>query len=189
MKYVVAVVALLFANVASAQSVPGVFGGYVFAHPDFADIHLSAGDSLNGWLAGVELPLAGQVGVVARVDGAYGDSFRQGLVVGPGGNEARPALSTFAAGPRAAITRNRLTLFADALAGVAHGKARVMGVDFLRAATDSGFAAGAGGGVDVRVSRTVDLRGDVQYRRAHLLDQTLNLVEVGASVVFRPTRH
>jgi hypothetical protein len=35
----------------------------------------------------------------------------------------------------------------------------------------------------------VDLQVDVQYRRTNLFDQALNVVQLGATIVLRPTRH
>jgi hypothetical protein len=180
---------LLSASVASAQSSSGVFGGYAFAHPAFDDVHLSAGDSLNGWLGGVDVSITNHVGIVARVDGTYGEQFRQGLVIRPLGDAVRSALYTVTAGPRVSVTpHSGFAIFLDGLIGAAHGKAREMGVDFLGVVEDTRFVGGVGGGVGVRISRIVDLQVDVQYRRTNLFDQTLNVVQIGAGVILRPTR-
>jgi len=190
MRYVIVFMSLLLsASVASAQSSSGVFAGYAYAHPSFENVHLSTGDSLNGWLGGVDVSIANNLGIVARADGTYGDLFRQGLVIRPQGEEVRSSLYTVTAGPRVSLTPNSgLTVFADGLVGAAHGKARNMGVDFLGVVEDTKFVGGVGGGVDVQMSRMADLQVDIQYRRTNLFDQALNIVEVAAAIVLRPTR-
>ena len=131
MRYVmVALGLLLTTSAASAQSTSGVFAGYAYAHPSFEDVHLSTGDSLNGWLGGIDVSITNNVGVVARADGSYGDVFRRGLVIRPQGDDVRAALYTVTVGPRVSMTNAGLTVFANSLAGVAHGNARSMGVDF-----------------------------------------------------------
>jgi len=82
----------------------------------------------------------------------------------------------------------RSTVFVDGLFGVVHGRASTMGVDFTGVIDDTTFIGGGGGGLDIRLSRLIDVRVDAQYRRTNLFDQTLNLVHVGAGVVFRLTR-
>jgi hypothetical protein len=61
-----------------------------------------------------------------------------------------------------------------------------MGVDFLGLVEDTKFVGGVGGGVDVRLSRNIDLQIDVQYRRTNLFDQALNVVQLGAGSALRP---
>jgi hypothetical protein len=189
MRCVIALLGLLFtASAAFAQSTVGVLGGYTYAHPSFESFHLSTADSMNGWFGGIDVPIANNLGILARTDGSYGDRFRQGIVIRPLGDPVRTALYTVTAGPRASLTLARLTLFADGLVGVAHGKARNMGIDFLSVAEDTKFVGGVGGGVELRVTRLLDLQADVQYRRTNLFDQTLNVVQVGTGIVLRPTR-
>jgi hypothetical protein len=132
-------VSFLSVSTASAQSSAGVFAGYVYAHPDFENIHVSAGDSLNGWLGGVDVPIVDHLGIVARADGAYGLAFRQGLVISTRGDIVRSSLYTVTAGPRVTVSGRSMTMFADALVGVAHGTARSMGVDFLGVVEDTKF--------------------------------------------------
>lgn len=179
---------LLFASVASAQSPGRMAVGFVYAHPGFENSRLSAGESLEGWLGAVDVPLSGHVGVIARADGTYGERFRQGVVIRPLGTSARAALYTVSGGPRVSVTRGSATVFADGLFGVAHGKARSALIDVLTAIDDTTFVGGGGGGVVVRATRLVDLQLDVQYRRTNLFDQTLNLVQVGAGVSLRLRR-
>ena len=189
MKTVVLLVALLTtASAASAQSTAGIVLGVAYAHPDFQDSHLSTGHSLGGWLGAIDVPMNGRVGIVARADGTYGELFRQGVVTRPLGATVRSDIYTFTGGARVSTTPAIVTFFGDGLIGVAHGKARSALIDFLAAVDDTKFVGGGGGGVVVRVARTIDLIGDVQYRRTRLFDQTLNLVQVGAGVALRLTR-
>jgi len=190
-RYAIVVLAsLLISSAASAQPSTGVFGEYVYSHPDFEDVHLSTGDSLNGWLGGVDLAISNRFGITARADGSYGRLFRQGVVTQPVGDQVRPAIYTVTAGPRVSlVSSSKATVFVDGLAGVAHGKASSMGIDFLEVTEDTRFIGGGGGGVDIRVSRAIDLRLDLQYRRTNLFDQALNIVQAGAGFVFSPTRH
>ena len=186
MRIVVAVLLLIYsAPSAFAQSSPGVFGGYVYTHPTFENVHLSTGDTLKGWMGGINGSIVGPVGFMARADGTYGDMFQQGIAPRFPGPSARSALYTVTGGPRVAITVSRLTVFADGLVGVAHGKARSIGVDFISAADDTKFVGGAGGGVAFRLNHLADLQADLQYRRTNLFDQTLKIVQVGVGVVFR----
>ena len=186
---IVVLAALLVPSVASAQAVTGVFGEYVYAHPDFEDVHVSTGDTLNGWLAGVDVPFGNRFGLTARADGSYGDAFHQGVVSRPSGDQFRSALYTVTAGPRVSIVSTaRSTLFVDGLFGVVHGRASSMGVDFTGVVDDTSFIGGGGGGLDIRLSRPIDVRVDAQYRRANVFDQTVNLVHIGAGIVFRPAR-
>lgn len=80
---------LLYASAASAQSRVGVFGGYLYAHPDFEDVHVSTGGSLRGWLAGTDVSIVNRIGIIGRADGTYGDTFVPGAVVGPKGEPTR----------------------------------------------------------------------------------------------------
>src|ERR1041385_1699888 len=101
---------LLSASPASAQPAVFLFGGYLYAHPDFENVHLSMGDSLNGWLAGVDVSVLDHISMIARVDGSVDGVFRQGLVIRPS-EEVRSALYTVTAGPRVSATRRRVTAF------------------------------------------------------------------------------
>jgi hypothetical protein len=184
----VAFVLLLFASAASAQSTADVVFGFAYTHPEFSDAHLSAGDSLAGWLGAVDVPVGGHWGVTARADGAYGELFRQGVVIRPLGQSVRSTIYTVSGGPRLSVTRSSVTAFADGLFGIAHGTARSALIDFLAAVDDTKFVGGGGGGVVVHLARPFDVQFDVQYRRAHLFDQTLNLVQAGAGIALRLSR-
>jgi opacity protein-like surface antigen len=98
----------------------------------------------------------------------------------------RSTLYTVTAGPRVSMTSHDITAFADALFGMAHGRARSMGIDFLSAVDDTKFVGGVGGGVQTRVTALIGVQVDVQYRRTSLFNQTLNVVEIGAGVVVGP---
>jgi hypothetical protein len=183
------VLMLLSATGVSAQSRTGFFAGYTLASPDFHGSAVTDGNHLPGWVAGVDVVSGAHLGVVARVDADYDRVFRQGIVASPLGGEFRPSIYTFTAGPRiAVVTRPRMALFLDVLAGMAHVGAESRGVDARVGQTGSSFVAGTGGGFEVALQRTMDVAFDVQFRRTNLFGERLDLVQVGAALVVRPWR-
>ena len=79
MRSVIVALGLLFcASAASAQPQVGVFGGYLYAHPDFEDGHLSTGGALNGWLGGVDVSVVDRVGIIGRADRSVWRHFSSG---------------------------------------------------------------------------------------------------------------
>jgi opacity protein-like surface antigen len=179
---------LLLASAAAAQPAVRVIGGYLYAHPGFEDVKISTAGSLNGWSAGADISVRDHLGVLVRTDGLFGGVFRPGFVIRPLGDEMRSTLYTVTAGPRVSMTSHDITVFADALFGMAHGRARSMGIDFLSAVDDTKFVGGVGGGVQTRVTALIGVEADVQYRRTSLFNQTLNIVEIGAGVVVTPRK-
>ena len=190
MRKILATVCVLgIAGTASAQSNSGIFGGFTSVSPDFTNTRVDAGDHLNGWIAGVDWVQGAHFGVMARVDGTYGGSFDQGLVIRPLGEAFRPSIVMFAGGPRfSVIAQPRVAIFLDALFGVARVGAGVQGVDARIGDTSTGFVGGGGGGVEIALRRTLDVAGEVQYRRASVLDTSLNIVQVSVALVVRPWR-
>jgi opacity protein-like surface antigen len=189
-----AVAMLPIATAAFAQSAPaarsrsGIFVGYALASPQTGAI-ASTGDHMNGWVAGVDIVGGSHVGVIGRVDGAYGATFREGVVTGPMGPTFRPSLHTFTAGPRfAAVTRPGVAVFLDALFGVARVGADVHGLDVHAGETASAFVGGGGGGVEVIIRRHLDLGFDVQYRSAKVFGERLGFTQFDAALVLRPWR-
>lgn len=77
-------------------------------------------------------------------------------------------LYNFLAGPEIkARNRTRLTPFAHALFGAAHGNIRLntsgAGVSLSSSASDTGFAMAFGGGLDIRATRRVSFRPMMDY--------------------------
>lgn len=118
----------------TADGAVGIFGGYAWSQPALDAVHLSLGDGLHAWVAGVRAPIHGPVTVVGEVEGAYGATFAPGLVVRPTGTERR-SLYAVEVGPHYRPTRWRVAPYGEARVGVVHAQARSMGVDFLQAVT------------------------------------------------------
>lgn len=77
-------------------------------------------------------------------------------------------LYNFLVGPEIkARNRTRLTPFAHALFGAAHGNIRLQtsgaGVSFSSSSTDTGFAMAFGGGLDIRATRRFGFRAMMDY--------------------------
>src|SRR5207245_6249870 len=89
-RIVVSVLSALFVPQSVSAQSPAAFGGYEWAHPDFENVHRFTGH-LNGWQAGVVVPVAGGFEIVGQVDGLYGEAFGTGIVVRRTGT-ARPWL-------------------------------------------------------------------------------------------------
>lgn len=89
---------------------------------------------------------------------------------------------TFLVGPRFTANRKgRVSPFAQVLVGGAHMTASIAGLSN----STTPFAIGAGGGVDLRVSRNVALRPQIDYLALRSGGQTLNSLRGSFSVVFR----
>ena len=171
-----------------ARSRSGIFAGYALASPQ-AGASATTGDRMNGWVVGVDIVGGAHFGVIGRVDGAYGPTFREGVVTGPMGPTFRPSVYTFTAGPRfAAVSRPRVAVFLDALFGLARVGADVHGLDVHAAQTSSAFVGGGGGGVEIAIRRHLDLGFDVQYRSANIFGERLGFTQVDAALVLRPWR-
>jgi hypothetical protein len=180
----VLVLCFLFMPARGRAQTVSVFGGSEFSHPDFEQSHLRSSD-LNGWRAGVLVPISTTLSILVDADGVYGRTIPTGIVVRPLGR-GRPALYTVEAGPRFAIAAHgRVSPFVEAALGVTHGRAGLMGIDATALIADTGFEGGAGGGAVVRLTPAVGLQGEFAYRRSQLFDQALNRVSVGASVIWR----
>ena len=183
MRIAVAALCVLFVPMsARAQSVEA-FGGYSWAHPDFQDVHLLSSD-LNGWRAGVVVPVRDGLGVVADVDGVYGTTFNTGIVVRPTGT-SRPWLYSVEAGPQYTFNADgRLSPFVDGLVGVIHGQVGTRGIDFLGTSTDTRLEGGLDGGATMHLTHAVGVRGAIGYRWNHLFDQRLAQVRITGAIVW-----
>ncbi len=155
----------------SDQPVPKVevFAGYAWMEP-------------GGKVAGVPLdsmPTGGSLSVTYNVDKNWGLEFDFG---GDGGNNA--TVYTFMAGPRYKFRNDRVSPFVHFLVG-AH-MLTPEGLD-----RDTNFGLAAGGGIDVHVSRLIDIRliqGDYVYAHHNLFPispaANLNGGRVRGGIVF-----
>ena len=87
--------------------------------------------------------------------------------------EFRTRLYNFLAGPEVkARNRTRVTPFAHALFGVAHGKAILKttgtAINLDTSESDTGFAMAFGGGLDLRATRRVSFRFSMDYNPAFI---------------------
>jgi len=190
-------VTLLFSVSAMAQETPKseVFGGYSYFHAD-------GGGSLHGWNGSVGINLNKWVGVVADVSGHYGSSSTRvstaiiGLPDLSVEASADSNIHTFLAGPQLSYRKDkRLTPFGHALFGLARvhekGTATTSGpvlgtTTFTFNDTDTGFAMGLGGGLDVGITRSVALRLiQADYLMTRLNGDTQNNARISVGFVFR----
>jgi hypothetical protein len=113
-----------------------LFGGY-----QYTLVGIAPGISANGWNAAVTGNVNRWFGVTADLSGAYHTVIGTGL-----------RAHTYTFGPTFALRGDRVTPFAHLLLGGFHSS--VAGLSFGL----NGFAMMAGGGVDVRVWKTVSVR-------------------------------
>jgi hypothetical protein len=161
----------------------GLAGEYEHVHPTFEGLHVSSAE-LDGWTVGASVGIGRGFAAIGLADGAYGPPFSTGIVIRLTGS-VRPSLVSGGGGVRYTFAREfPVSPFADATLGVVHAQARVMGVDFLSAGTDSAAEYGAGAGLDVRLARSLALQGRVAYRRAMLFNQQMHRVDVSGGAVW-----
>ena len=190
-------VALLFSVSAMAQDAPKteVFGGYSYFHSD-------GGGSLHGWNGSVNVRLNKWLGVVADVSGHYGSesiNVSTAIIGVPNFSVEASADSnvhTVLVGPQVSYRKDkRLTPFGHALFGLARvheeGSATttlpVVGTTtFNFSDSDTGFAMALGGGLDVKISRSVALRLiQADYLMTRLNGDTQNNARISVGFVFR----
>ncbi len=165
------VVCVAFASSAAAQA-PKRFAGF-FGYSSEADVTFAPATSipisvptisLNGWNGSFEARLLPFLGVVADVSGHYG-SFGATIgcevivVCAPVSGSVDSSLYTYMIGPQVSVTLWRLTPFVHALIGgarIAH-HAAATGLNTLTT-SDTSFADGIGGGLDIRLVSIVGLR-------------------------------
>ena len=190
-------VALLFSVPATAQQAPKteVFGGYSYFHPD-------GGGGLHGWNGSVDVSLNKWLGVVADISGHYGSSSTNvsTAILGLPDLSVKASsdsnVHTILVGPQASYRKDeRLTPFGHALFGLARfherGTATTSGpvlgtTSFSFSDSNTGFAMGLGGGLDVKVTRSVALRLiQADYLMTRLNGGTQNNARISVGFVFR----
>jgi hypothetical protein len=88
---------------------------------------------------------------------------------------------TFMFGPRFSLRAGKVTPFVQTLFGGAHLKASGFGVS----SSITPFAASVGGGVDLQLSRHIDLRPQVDYIALRSHGSTQNVGRASLDLVFR----
>ncbi|HLG54283.1 MAG TPA: hypothetical protein VI485_03065 [Vicinamibacterales bacterium] len=141
------------AQAAQAAPMAEVAGGYVFLRDFEIDESLPA-----GWFASAAFNLTDMIAVVGEVSGSYATIQLFGAAVDAN-------VHTFMGGARFFRRMDRLTAFAQVLAGVARADGGVdfLGVQISDSVTD--FAIQPGGGVDVRLTERLAARFGADYRR------------------------
>src|SRR5215475_14692448 len=148
--------ALLCFSAASAfaQDVPkfDVFAGYSYVRDNPSTSGLPS-FNLHGGSASVAYNANHWLGAVADFGGYHANN-----VLGTG---IDGTVSTYLFGPRFSYRKyDRVTPFAQTLFGLAHAS----GSGFGTTATNNAFAASFGGGVDLKITRSVSFRaGQVEY--------------------------
>jgi len=114
-------------------------GGADFPRQDSYGFQFSVCGNVNRWF-----------GVVADLGGQY----RKVADLGPGfpGVTANPSVYEFMAGPQFSLRRDRYTVFFHGLVGGAKGNSGIAGF------SDSSFAVGLGGGLDIHLGDRISVR-------------------------------
>ncbi len=148
--YVLLIALLAILGTASAQ-IPtkgNVFFGYSF---DRTSIASNDTTSLNGWDASLEGKFLPWIGLVADIDGHYGNhNF--------GGTTADITAHNVLFGPRVSVSYRRFRPFGEFLVGVGH-ISRSNGISD----SDTSFVNALGGGLDYRLFGPVTARGQLDW--------------------------
>jgi outer membrane protein with beta-barrel domain len=140
----------LLAGAAWAQ-VPtkgNVFFGYSY---DRTSIVSNDTANLNGWDFTLEGKFAPWIGLVADIDGHYGNhNF--------GGTSADIAAHNVLFGPRVSVQVERFRPFAEFMVGAGH-----ISLSNGISSSDTSFANAVGGGLDYRIAGPVTFRGQLDW--------------------------
>jgi len=160
---------------AMARGSADVFGGYSFLREN-----IGSGVNLDGWNASVAGRITDRIGVVGDFAGNRGTPGQPGF--GPVGN-MDTSIYTFLFGPRLyGPTYGNVSPFVHALFGAARGSAE--SGDF--SVSDATFAMALGGGVDLRLTRSLGIRlFQADYLMTRFFDVKQNNARICAGVVFR----
>jgi hypothetical protein len=182
LKVVVCLLAFLFFSAASAFaqdfSKIDIFAGYSYVRENPATSSVN-GSNLHGGSASVAYNANHWLGAVADFGGYHSNNV--------GGGDTDGTVFTYLFGPRFSYRKyERVTPFAQTLFGVAHGSGSVNGG---LASTNNAFAASFGGGVDVKITRSVSFRAaQVEYLLTRFPEissgrQTQNNLRVSTGIV------
>jgi len=178
---------LLLTSCAMAQSPKvEIFGGYSYINQDFS---LTSPNGLTGWNASATFKVAPFVGVVADFSGYY-PGYNFGCVdCGQSGK-----IHTFLFGPQASFRLGRVKPFARFLIGDSNVRTAADAIPNLNTFTSSNsLTYGAGGGVDIKLTRMLALRGQVDWlhNRLQTADNQRsselipNVVRISTGIVLR----
>lgn len=163
-----------------------VFGGYSYVNQDFS---LTGPHGLNGWNASATFKAIRHVGVVADFAGYY-----PGFNVGCSGCGQSAKIYTVLFGPQVSFSAGRVRPFARFLLGDSHVHTAMDGLpDSHTFSSNNSLTFGAGGGVDVRLTRRFALRGQVDWLHNRFQTQDNqrsneiipNVARISTGIVFR----
>jgi len=183
---VFAVVVLSGLCMAQSASRLDVFAGFSYVDHD---ISLSGPNGLTGWNASATFKVDHRYGVVADFSGYY-----PGYNPGCAGCGDHAKIYTFLFGPQVSITRGRATPFAHFLLGDTHMHPTIGGIPtYVTFTSNNSLTYGAGGGVDVGLTRRVALRGQVDwlhngfqtFDNQRRNEEIHNVVRISTGFVFR----
>jgi hypothetical protein len=144
-----------------------VFFGYSY---DRTSIASNDASNLNGWEATLEGKFLLWIGLVADVDGHYGNHNFSGTT-------ADVTAHNVLFGPRVSVQVQRFRPFAEFLVGVGH-ISRSNGISD----SDTSFVNAAGGGLDYRIFGPVTLRGQLDWINTRFYDEGQNGVRFSTGV-------
>lgn len=125
-----------------------VFFGYSY---DRTPVVSNDTANLNGWEFTLEGKFLPWIGLVADIDGHYGNhNF--------GGTSADIAAHNVLFGPRVSVQVQRFRPFAEFLVGAGH-----ISLSNGISSSDTSFANGVGGGLDYRIAGPVTFRGQLDW--------------------------
>jgi hypothetical protein len=163
---------LLIAILTSAAWAQIPSGGNVFFGYSFERAPIVTQDttSLNGWDASLEGKFLPWIGLVADIDGHYGNHNYNGVTADITAHDAL-------FGPRVSVSVKRFRPFAEFLVGVGH-------ISRSRGVSDSStaFANAVGGGLDYRILGPLTIRGQLDWVTNRFYSQTQNGVRFSTGV-------
>ncbi len=150
--YIVTIFTLDIASPAQAQGQPPkaeIFGGYSYSSATHGGVRER--ENINGWGVDLSGNFGKHLGITADIGGQYGKAYSGQIAF---------RMYEFLFGPRLSWRTRTLTGFAHVLAGAAHTNAYDLPYKyfFLPYPSDTRFAMGFGGGVDITVSKRIAIR-------------------------------
>jgi opacity protein-like surface antigen len=166
-------IVLLFAVASAAWAqIPtkgNVFFGYSY---DRTSVVSKDTSSLNGWDATLEGKFLPWIGLVADLDGHYGNHNYNGT-------NAHFTAHNILFGPRVSVELRRFRPFAELLVGAAH-ISRSNGISD----SNTSFANAVGGGLDYRIAGPVTLRGQLDWINTRFYGHGQNGARFSTGIAF-----
>jgi hypothetical protein len=160
-------IALTGAAWAQIPTSGNVFFGYSYEHTPIVTADTT---NMNGWDASLEGKFLPWIGLVADIDGHYGNHDYSGT--------SAPVTSHNALfGPRVSVSVKRFRPFGEFLVGVSHV---TRGNGFSD--SDTSFANAVGGGLDYRVFGPFTVRGQLDWVSTRFYGNTQNGVRFSTGI-------